>query len=189
MKRPDAFAAAAEGHRKAVADCAAAIRSVVPADWERPPAEKKWTPAQVAEHLAVAYDPVLSEIDGTGGFRMLAPWWIRPILRWRFLPPILAGRFPRGVRAPREVRPTTTSASPEDGARRLMECADVFLERFAQAQEQGRARVTHPYMGRLNGAVALRFLTSHARHHSRQLPAGRGVPEVSSAHDPETQRK
>ncbi len=96
MNRPDAFAQAAEEHRQAVATCAAAIRSVAAADWERAPAEKKWTPAQIAEHLAVAYDPVLSEIDGTGGFRMLAPWWMRPILRWKFLAPILAGTLPEG---------------------------------------------------------------------------------------------
>ena len=58
MTTPDRFAQAADDHRQAVATCAAAIRSVSAADWERPPAEKKWTPAQIAEHLAVAYDPV-----------------------------------------------------------------------------------------------------------------------------------
>ena len=102
---------------------------------------------------------------------MLVPWWMRPILRWRFLAPILAGRFPKGVRAPREVRPTATSRTPEDGARRLAERAEVFIDRFAQAHGQGRARVTHPYLGRLNGAVAVRFLTSHVHHHREQLPS------------------
>ena len=174
MTSKGSFAQAADEHREAVAACAEAIRSVPEADWDRAPGEKKWSPAQIAEHLAVAYDPPLSEINGTGGFRMLAPWWLRPILRWRFLRPILAGSFPRGVRAPREIRPTATSPSPEEGARRLGERAEVFLERFAQAQRQGRARVTHPYMGRLNGAVVLRFLTSHVRHHRAQLPAPRG---------------
>jgi len=185
MKASDRFAQAADDHRQAVATCAAAIRSVSAADWERSPAEKKWTPAQIAEHLAVAYDPVLSEIDGTGGFRMIVPWWMRPILRLRFLAPILAGRFPKGVRAPREVRPTSTSRTPEDGARRLAERAEVFLGRFAQAHGQGRARVTHPYLGRLNGAVAVRFLTSHVRHHREQLPSrgsgARGSAISSSA--------
>jgi len=189
MSRPAAFAEAAEEHRQAVATCAAAIRSVSAADWERPPAEKKWTPAQIAEHLAIAYDPVLSEIDGRGGFRPRFPGWQRRILRWIFLKPVLAGRYPKGVRAPREVRPTTTSPSPEEGARRLSERAEIFLDRFAQAHGRGEARVTHPYMGRLKGVVAVRFLTSHVRHHQSQLPAGRGVPEISSAHDPKTQRE
>jgi len=190
MNRPDAFAEAAEEHRQAVAACAAAIRSVAAADWERAPAEKKWTAAQIAEHLAVAYDPVLSEIDGTGGFRMLAPWWMRPILRWKFLAPILAGTFPKGVRAPREVRPTTTSRTPEAGALRLAERAEIFLDRFALARGQGRARVTHPYMGRLDGAVAVRFLTSHVRHHCEQLPSREGGARhsaISSPHDRKTQ--
>jgi uncharacterized damage-inducible protein DinB len=166
----DAFAEAADEHRRAVAECAAAIRAVSAQGWDAAREAKKWSPAQIAEHLAVAYDPVISEIDGTGGFRMLVPWWKRQILRWKFLGPILAGTFPPGVPAPREVRPISTSKTPEEGARRLTECAELFLDRFAEAHREGRARVTHPYIGRLSGDVALRFLTSHARHHRRQLP-------------------
>jgi hypothetical protein len=164
------FVRAAEEHRHAVAECAGAIRSVPAAAWEAARDGKKWSPAQIAEHLAVAYDPVLAEIDGTGGFRMLVPWWKRRILRWKFLGPILAGTFPPGVPAPREVRPTSTSMTPEEGARRLAERAEIFLDRFARAHREGRARVTHPYIGRVKGAVAVRFLTSHALHHRRQLP-------------------
>ena len=188
----DPFAQAADEHRRAVAECAAAIRSVAGELWERPPAEKKWSPAQIAEHLAIAYDPVLSEVDGRGGFRPRFPWWQRKILRWIFLRPVLAGRFPKGVRAPPEVRPTTISPSPEEGARRLAACAEVFLESFAQAHGQGRARVTHPYLGRLNGAVAVRFLTAHVRHHRGQLPAPPAATPgsaISSRHDSETQRE
>ena len=173
MNPDPAFAEAAAEHRRAVEDCAAVIRCVAADSWERSPSEKKWSPAQIAEHLAIAYDPVLSEIDGGGGFRPRFPWWQRRILKWIFLKRVLAGRFPKGVRAPREVRPTTTAPSPEEGARRLAERAEVFLERFARAHAQGRARVTHPDMGRLKGAVAVRFLTSHVRHHRRQLAPSR----------------
>jgi DinB superfamily len=169
---PRTFAEAAEEHRRAVDACAAAIRAVAEADWSTAREEKKWSPAQIAEHLAVAYDPLLSELEGRPGYRVVVPWWKRRILRWKFLPRVLAGTFPPGVPAPREVRPAATSRSPDAGARKLTERAGVFLDRLAQARTQGRARFTHPYMGRLSDVEALRLLTSHAHHHRRQLPVG-----------------
>jgi hypothetical protein len=166
----DAFAQAADEHRRAVEACAAAIRTVAVEDWETAPGPKKWSPAQIAEHLALSYDPLISELDGGPGMRIVVPWWKRRILRWRFLSRILAGTFPPGVPAPREIRPATTAPSPGAGAQRLKECAGVFVDRFARAHAAGRARVTHPYLGTLADAVALRFLTSHTHHHRRQLP-------------------
>ena len=174
MTDPGSFARAVAEHRQAVAACAADIRSLSAADWERAPGEKRWSPAQIAEHLAASYDPPLAELDGTGGFRVVVPWWKRRILRWKFLAPILAGTFPKGVPAPREIRPSSTSRTPEDGARRLADRAEIFLDRITRAQAEGRARVTHPYIGRLRGADIVRFLTSLVRHHSRQLPTSRG---------------
>ena len=177
MSAADPYAQAADEHRRAVDVCAAAIRSIAGADWGRARDAKKWSPAQIAEHLAVAYDPLLSELDGGPGFRMVFPWWKRRILRWKFLAPILAGRFPSGVTAPREVRPSTTSPSPEDAARKLTERAGAFIDRLARARQAGKAKVTHPYMGRLSDVEALRFLTSHAHHHRRQLPGGEAAAE------------
>ncbi len=170
MNAADAFVQAADEHRRAVDECAATIRSVAGADWESARDPRKWSPAQVAEHLAVSYEPLLSELGGGAGMRLVVPWWKRRILRWKFLPSILAGTFPRGVPAPREIRPTSTAPTPEAGAQRLTECAGVFVDRFARAHAAGRARLTHPYLGTLADAVALRFLTSHVRHHRRQLP-------------------
>ena len=173
MTSEGSFAQAADEHREAVAACAEAIRSVSGADWDRAPGEKRWSPAQIAEHLAVSYDPPLAELDGTGGFRVVVPWWKRLIFRRKFLAPILAGTFPKGVPAPREIRPASTSGSPEEGARRLSDRAEIFLERVTRAEAEGRACVTHPYLGRLRGVVIVRFLTSHVRHHRRQLAPSR----------------
>jgi hypothetical protein len=171
VNAPDAFAAAAEEHRRAIDTCSAALRAVAESDWNAAREAKKWSPAQIAEHLAIVYDPVLSELEGGPGLRPLVPWWKWKIIRWKFLPRILAGTFLPGVPAPREVRPVATSGSPEDGARKLSERAAVFLNRFALARSGGRAAgFTHPYLGRLTDVDALRFLTSHAHHHRRQLP-------------------
>ncbi len=176
MNEADAFAQAADEHRRVVDECAAMIREVAGADWASVRDPKKWSPAQIAEHLAVSYDPLLSELEGGAGMRMVVPWWKRRILRWKFLPSILAGTFPRGVPAPREVRPTSTAPTPGAGAQRLTERAGVFVDSFARAHAAGRARVTHPYLGTLEDTVALRFLTSHVRHHEKQLPKKGGEP-------------
>ena len=190
MKNAADLQTACDEHRRAVGACAAAIREVAERDWNTAGEAKKWTPAQIAEHLAVAYDPLVAELDGTGGFRLVVPWWKRRVLRWKFLSPILSGTFPPGVPAPREIRPAATAPTPEDGARRLTERAEVFLDRFARAHAHRRAQFTHPYMGRLNGVVAVRFLTSHVRHHQKQLPAPAvrtADTAISSRHDSETQ--
>jgi uncharacterized damage-inducible protein DinB len=182
----DAFVRAADEHRQAVETCASCISAVAEKDWATPPDPTKWSPAQIAEHLAVAYEPLLSELEGGAGFQTRAPWWMRPILRWTFLPRILAGRFPQGVRAPREVRPVATSRSPQEGAQKLTERSEVFLDRLGRAREDRRPHFTHPYMGRLSDVEAVRFLTSHARHHQRQLPGSLGYV---AGHDPETERE
>ena len=186
MNARDKFVRAADEHRDAVETCASAIRSIAAEEWDISPETAKWSPAQIAEHLAIAYEPLLSELEGGPGFRTRAPWWMRPILRWTFLPRILSGRFPRGVRAPREVRPVAKSGTPQEGAQRLRERSEVFLDRLARARQERRPHFTHPYMGRLSDVEALRFLTSHAHHHRRQLPGSLGYV---AGHDPETERE
>jgi hypothetical protein len=169
---PDRFARAVAEHREAVAACVAAIRSVAPEDWNRSPAEKKWTPAEIAEHLTIAYEPGLSELDGGPGMRIVFAWWKRRLLRWVVLPRILRGGFPSGAPAPREVRPVGGARDTEEAIRRLSGRADEFLDRLTRADAQGAVRISHAYFGRLSGLQALKVLTSHANHHRKQFPAG-----------------
>jgi uncharacterized damage-inducible protein DinB len=157
-------------HREAVASCAAAIRAVPASAWTRERAAGKWTPAQIAEHLRIAYDPLLSEVGGGTGMALRLPWWKRRLVRWRFLGLILRGGFPKNAPAPREIRPTGHSASPEEAAQRLSENAEQFLDRLGEAARRGPVRLTHPYFGGLSTLQILQLLTSHARHHQSQLP-------------------
>ena len=99
------------------------------------------------------------------------PWWKRRLVRWRFLPLILRGGFPKNAPAPREIRPTGHAASPEEAACRLSESAAQFSDRLGEAARRGPVRLTHPYFGGLSALQILRLLTSHARHHQSQLPA------------------
>jgi DinB superfamily len=177
MTAAERLARAAGDHRKAVGECAATIRAIPPEQWTVARADGKWTPAQIAEHLRIAYGPALSELAGGIGFAVRLPWWKRRLLRWTVLPGILRGRFPKGAPAPREVRPRDHAASPEDAARHLAEQSEAFLARLGEAAERGPVRLTHPYFGKLTAPQIVTLLTSHARHHRKQLPAGTALAE------------
>ena len=166
---------AADEHRKAVGECTATIRGVAAAQWTAARAEGKWTAAEIAEHLRIAYDPLLSEVGGGSGMAVRLPWWKQKLVRWKFLPLILRGGFPKGAPAPREIRPTSHSATPEEAAHRLTRSAEEFLGRLAEAADRRTVRLTHPYFGKLTALEALTLLTSHARHHRAQFPGAKAV--------------
>ena len=173
MIRSDAFARAVEAHREAVANCAGTIHGVDRAIWTTPASAGKWSPQQIAEHLAIAYDPPLSELSGGPGFALRLSWWKRRLARWRFLPGILRGRFPEGAPAPREIRPAGGSADPEEAALRLSARAGLFERRLSEACAAGPVRLTHAYFGKLDATQILKLLSAHADHHRKQLSASR----------------
>jgi uncharacterized damage-inducible protein DinB len=164
------FTEAVALHRAAVAECVAAFAAVPNDVWNRPLGAGRWSPAEIAEHLAIAYEPPLSELSGGSGFAIRVPWWKRRALRWAFLPGILNGGFPAGAPAPREIRPKRAAASPEEASRSLSDNAERFLATLAEARTERRVRLTHPYFGKLRPAQTVMLLTSHALHHRRQLP-------------------
>jgi DinB family protein len=157
-----------EEHTRAVEEFAALARAVTPDRWSTEPAPQKWSPAQVTEHVVLAYEAVLAELAGGSPMRFRTKRWQRVILRLRVLPRILkTGRLPTGVRAPREIRPGPPSASPAELLERLRD-----LARRADAELTSRrtsARLTHPYLGPLRADQALRFCAIHTNHHARQL--------------------
>ena len=173
--------AAAEEHRKAVDECAAAILRIDRASWTEAARPGGWSRAEIAEHLAIAYDPPLSELSGGPGFRVRLPWWKRRYLRWKVLPLILRGGFPARAPAPREIRPSSALSEPEPAARRLREQAERFLGRLAASCEAGDVRLTHAYFGKLSARELTTLLTSHVRHHRRQLVADEKSGEAGLA--------
>jgi hypothetical protein len=160
-----------EEHRQAVMNLVTALEAVPGDRWAEPREPGKWSPSQIAEHLALSYEAVLRELSGEDGMQLKLSPLHRLLLRWFLLPHMLFHRsFPAGARSPREVRPPDTGAVQEEIGERLRELASRFEDAITQAGVNGEAGITHPYFGRIPPLRALRFVTLHLEHHRRQLP-------------------
>lgn len=162
--------AAAADHRTEVAAAADAFAAVPPEAWESPLGEGKWSPAEIAQHLIVAFEKLTNELRGGPSVRFLVPWWRRVAFRRLFLGRILRGEwYPKKVKGPPEARPTPPFPPRDDAAGRLRQAADAFERAIREGHAKGGCFVTHPYFGRLQGPQALRFFALHTKHHRQQL--------------------
>lgn len=157
-------------HRRSITDFLAAAEAVAEPRWEQPLSEGQWTPAQVVEHLRLSYLVAGRELEGGAGLRVRLPWWLRVIVRLRYLGGILRqGRIPGKQRAPREISP---GAGPFDRPATLAELdqrARDLEAALGQRHERGEKGFSHHFFGKLSTVDALRFLTVHNQHHLRQL--------------------
>lgn len=147
----------------------------VPRDqWSRPLAAGKWTPAQVMEHLTLAYDVMLRELSGGPGMRVRTSPWLRLVLRWTVMPRLLrGGPFPK-AHAPRETVPS--GAAMDQTA-----AIEAFRSRAAQFEDAvqtagRRVKLTHAYFGRMRLTDFVVLCARHIIHHGRQLGSGTFVP-------------
>lgn len=161
-------------HRTTIADFAECVRGIPSGRWLQVPVEGKWSPAEEALHVRQVYEVTLATLAGGPGLRSRVPEWQATLLRNTFLPLCLAlGKLPRGVRAPREVVPNLVAApgaTPESLAADVVERATAFERIVDAAAQRGESPLMrHPYFGMLGGALAVRFLSLHTRHHLRHL--------------------
>lgn len=172
MTRDADWTAASAAHRRSVEQFLDHARRVPESVWETPLSPGKWSPAQVAEHLRLTYEVIGGEMAGGSGLRVRTSWWLRMILRLRYLPRILArGEIPGGALAPREIRP---APGPFDREPLLaaLEAAASSAEAAITGDGGRRASgITHHVFGRLSPAEAIRFATVHNEHHTRQIAA------------------
>lgn len=170
MSRRPTLDAGASDHRAEVAAAADAFASVPDGAWELPLGDGKWSPAETAQHLIVVFGKLTDELGGGPSVTFMVPRWKRLVFRRLFLARILRGDWwPRGIKAPPEARPDPPFPSRADAPLRLREAADVFERAIRDGCAKGGGGVTHPYLGTLEGPVALRFFALHTKHHRQQL--------------------
>ena len=154
-------------HRAVVAEAATVIESISPDLWPRPLGPDRWTFAAMSLHIGQAYEFGRNAALYGEEMRLRVPPLAAWIARYTVLPISLATkRFPRGARAPREVRPDEAFAltlTPTECAARLLVRADEAVGALHAADSS--LRVQHAYFGPLPALTALRVLSAHTRHH------------------------
>lgn len=156
-------------HQHAVQRFLALARAVPPANRHQPRAEGKWSPLQIAEHLALSYEAGSDVLRGRASDPG-APRLVRPLLRTFLLRPVLwLRRFPSGSKSPPALRPGTSTAAGPEVLDRLQAAAAAFESDAAAVQG---TTIDHPAFGRLPLVDFVRLQEIHTQHHSRQLPSG-----------------
>ena len=153
----------------AVAEFLEALDAVPAADWDRPSAPGKWSPAQVADHVAIVYEVGRKLMEGTARDPS-APRWLRPLFRLMVRATILrTGRFPRS-RTANAFEPASRPPSRDVLSDRIEAASRAFEERAAQQAQGGGGTFDHPAFGRFGVSDYVRFQAHHTKHHQAQLP-------------------
>jgi hypothetical protein len=160
-----------ESHREAVDAFLRTAREVPAGRWAEPRASGKWSPGQVVEHVARAYEVNRAVLHGRAS--MSAPRWLRPLIRKFLLMPVLRhGRFIPGSKSPGVFRPGPSPAPPAELIGRLAAAAAAFE---SDAAALGTDTLDHPFFGRLALGDFVRLQEIHARHHRLQLEPAAGT--------------
>lgn len=155
-------------NRAAVEEFIAAARGLDAARWDAPLAPGKWSPAQIAEHLAIVYEYNRKVVTGTAGKG--APKFLRPLAKWFVVTKTLrAGGFTRKGKAPGIFQPTAAPAAAAPVLARLAAAVTGFENDIRSGHPEARHNVAHPFFGTLPTVDYLRLQAIHARHHRSQL--------------------
>lgn len=160
--------AALHAHHQAVQAFLGSARALPPDLWDRPRAEGKWSPGQIAEHLALSYEASGEVLHGRSP-GPAPPRLLRPLLRTLLLRPVLwLGRFPAASKAPEVLRPGPSTAAAPVLLDRLRAAAAAFERAVSEARGPD---IDHPAFGRLPLVDLVRLQEIHTRHHHLQLPS------------------
>jgi len=159
------------GNRAAIDEFIAAARAIDIARWTTPRADGAWTPAQIAEHLAIVYEYNRTVVAGTAPSpipRLLRPL-VQRLARGVIVDSTLkAGRFTRKGRAPGHFQP---SAAPPPSGETLTRLDAAVRGLEGDLRSRHPDTIAHPIFGTLPTVNWMRLQAIHARHHRAQLPA------------------
>lgn len=157
------LAAARAAVDEVIATCAACADR-----WATPPAPKKWSPAQVVEHVARSHEEAARDMAGERSLLPNLPAPLRFVLRKMLFERVLAsGVFPR-AKTNRAMDPVTGPDSPATAAARIAAAWRAFADASAIREAGGGTAASRTF-----GAVPLvdyvRFQEIHTRHHRAQM--------------------
>ncbi len=158
---------AIQENQSRVNDFIATAKSVA-GSWTTPVREGKWSPAQVAEHVAIGYDEAADVMKGTAFRFPKFPFFLKPIAKMMAFDQVMkTGKF-RPVKTFKDLNPVNVPASPDAAAERLKQAAANFENAVSTASA---ASINHPLFGKVGLAEYVQFQGYHTRHHQAQLKA------------------
>ena len=155
------------GNRAALDEFLAAAGKSAPS-WTTPRGPGKWSPSQVAEHVARALEESANVVAGAPSRFPSLPSFLRPVLRGLFFNRVLKrGAFPKAKTNP-AMNPATGPATPAE-ARPRLEAAVARFDRECRARDAAGGSVESLAFGRVSVVDFARFQELHTRHHCQQM--------------------
>ena len=138
--------------------------------WTVPRAPGKWSPSQLAEHVARSLEESANEVAGVPSKFPNLPFFLKPIVRAFLFNRVLKnGTFPR-ARTSRPFDPAAGPTTPAEARQRL----EVAARRFDAACRARAAKddeIASTVFGVVKISDYVRFQEIHTRHHTKQLQA------------------
>jgi hypothetical protein len=134
--------------------------------WATPVAPGKWSPAQIVEHVARAWEEAAKDIRGESSRMMQVPAPLRLVTRFAFRRVIQRDALFK-AKTNKAMNPGRGPESPTAGRDRLEAAWREFESTRRGLVGPARSRV----FGRVKVEDYIRFQAIHTLHHAKQLPA------------------
>jgi len=137
--------------------------------WHTPRAPGKWSPSQVAEHVARAIDESANDVAGRPTKFPRLPFFLKPVARALLFDRTLRRGALPPARTGRAFNPSRGAETVTEARERLEEAQGRF-EDVCRVRSQSRADVKSVIFGTVPLLHYIRFQQFHTRHHEKQLP-------------------
>ena len=134
--------------------------------WATPCAPGKWSPSQIAEHVARALEESGKNIRGEPSAFPRLPGVVRPLVRGLFFNRVLKKNAFIKSKTNKAMNPANGPATPAEGGTRLR----AAHAKFERACKEASPRLNHGIFGDIATADYARFQALHTQHHTKQIP-------------------
>ena len=157
-----------EANHAALADFMAAADQSASV-WTQPRAPEKWSPSQVAEHVARTMEEGANVVSDTASVFPTVPGLLRPLVRGLFFNRVLKRAAFPNAKTLKALNPDSGPDSPADARERLAEALKTFEEACRAREASGQA-VAHTVFGTVSVVDYAKFMELHTHHHRKQMP-------------------